>query len=90
MDRKVRIQITGMFPNLMSEEKIAVKNGVLQNHRVLRSSAKTRIPENLKSETFSGMQLNAYRYDLLLSFYATPRFLTFFWLIIFSSLLAFY
>jgi len=40
MNRKVRIQITGMFPNLMSEEKIAVKNGVL------RSPAKTRIPEN--------------------------------------------
>jgi cytochrome c-type biogenesis protein CcmE len=46
MDRKVRIQITGMFPNLMSEEKIAVKNGVLQNHGVLRSPAKIRIPEN--------------------------------------------
>lgn len=31
MDRKVKIQITGMFPNLMSEEKIAVKNEVLRN-----------------------------------------------------------
>ena len=46
MNRKVRIHITGMFPNLMSEEKIAVKNGVLQNQGVLRSPDKTRIPEN--------------------------------------------
>jgi len=40
MSRKVRIQIIGMFPSLMGEEKIAVKNGVLRN------PTKTQIPEN--------------------------------------------
>jgi len=40
MDRKVKIQITGMFLNLMSEEKIAVKNEVLQN------PAKIQNPKN--------------------------------------------
>ena len=48
MDRKVRTQITGMFPNLMSEEKIAVKNGVLQNHRVLQNHGVLRSAAKLE------------------------------------------